>query len=58
MTRGGQLWGKYSYREFLDLFEDNEGSQLPPHRQGVDMEIKLEHDEQGKEKEVTVELTI
>ena len=39
------------YRGFLELFEDNEGSQLPPHRQGVDMEIKLERDEQGKEDE-------
>ena len=34
-----------SYREFLHLLEDNEGSQLPPHRQGVDMEIQLERDE-------------
>ena len=40
------------YREFLGLFNDNKGCQLPPHRQGVDMEIKLERDEQGKEKEV------
>ena len=39
------------YREFLELFEDNEGCQLPAHRQGIDMEIKLERDEQGKEKE-------
>ena len=40
------------YREFLELFEHHEGCQLPPYRQGIDMEIKLEHDEQGKEKEV------
>ena len=40
------------YREFLGLFEDNEGCQLPAHRQGIDMEIKLERDDQGEEKEV------
>ena len=39
------------YREFLELFEDDDGSQLPPYRQGIDMEIKLECDQQGKEKE-------
>ena len=39
------------YQEFLELFEDNKGCQLPAHRQGIDMEIKLERDEQGKEKE-------
>ena len=39
------------YREFLELFEDDDGSQLPPYRQAIDMEIKLECDQQGKEKE-------
>ena len=40
------------YKQFLELFEDEEGSQLPPHRPGIDMKIQLEQDENGKEKEV------
>jgi len=33
------------YHEYLDVFEEGETTKLPPHRQGVDLEIKLEEGE-------------
>lgn len=38
-----------SYWDHLGAFEEKETS-LPPHRPGIDMEIKLETDENGREK--------
>jgi len=33
------------YHEYLDVFEEGEKTKLPPHRPGVDLEIKLEKGE-------------
>jgi len=33
------------YHEYLDVFEEGEKTKLPPHRPGVDLEIKLEEGE-------------
>ena len=33
------------YHEYLDIFEEGEKTELPPHRPGVDLEIKLEKGE-------------
>jgi len=33
------------YHEYLDVFEEGEKTKLPPHRRGVDLEIKLEEGE-------------
>jgi len=30
------------YHRYLDVFEEEEKTELPPHRSGVDLEIKLE----------------
>jgi len=30
------------YHEYLDVFEEEEKTELPPHRPGVDLDIKLE----------------
>src|SRR5262249_22085899 len=40
-------------KHHLPLFrDDDEGGSLPPNRPGVDTAIKLDRDEQGREKEV------
>ena len=33
------------YHQYLDVFEEGEKTKLPPHRTGVDLEIKLEEGE-------------
>jgi len=33
------------YHEYMDIFEEGEKAKLPPHRPGVDLEIKLEKGE-------------
>lgn len=40
------------YRQFVQVFDPNEASKLPPHRPGLDHEIPIELDENGKEKEI------
>jgi len=30
------------YHEYLDIFEEEEKTKLPPHRPGVDLEIQLD----------------
>ena len=30
------------YHEYLDVFEEEEKTKLPPHRPGIDLDIKLE----------------
>ena len=38
------------YHEFLPLFDRKKADQLPPHRPGVDHEVPLERDDNGREK--------
>ena len=40
------------YHDFLEVFEPSNATKLPPHRAGIDHEITLEKDGNGKEKEV------
>ena len=40
------------YRKYLDVFDPDKATQLPPHRPGVDIEIPIEKDEKGRDKEV------
>ena len=40
------------YHKFADVFDPEEADELPPHRQGIDHQVPLELDEDGKEKEV------
>ena len=40
------------YHGFIDTFDPEKIAALPPHRPGMDIEIKLEKDVTGKEKEV------
>jgi transposase InsO family protein/predicted aspartyl protease len=40
------------YAQFLDTFDPAEASKLPPHREGVDLDIPLEKDDNGRDKEV------
>lgn len=40
------------YREYIDVFDPDRIAALPPHRPGIDIEIRLEKDDQGKDKEV------
>lgn len=38
------------YHQYLSVFDPAQGKALPPHREGVDYEIWLEKDQDGKEK--------
>lgn len=40
------------YHQYLKAFDPKEAATLPPHRPGIDHEIPIETDENGKEKEV------
>ena len=40
------------YKEYIDVFDPDRIAALPPHRPGMDIEIQLEKDNQGKDKEV------
>jgi len=38
----------HHYRDFLNVFDPREANALPPHRPGIDHEIPIEKDEEGK----------
>lgn len=40
------------YKKFASVFNSKEAATLPPYRPGIDHEIPLEKDENGKEKAV------
>jgi len=40
------------YQEYIDAFDPDKIASLPPHRPGIDIEIQLEKDAEGKDKEV------
>ena len=40
------------YQEYIDAFDPEKIASLPPHRPGIDIEIVLEKDAEGKDKEV------
>lgn len=40
------------YHEFIDVFDPVQADQLPPHRPGIDHEIPIENDANGKPKEL------
>ena len=40
------------YRKYTSVFDPKEAAKLPPHRPGIDYEIPLEMDDDGRQKEV------
>lgn len=40
------------YRDYIDVFDPDKIAALPPYRPGIDIEIQLEKDAEGKDKEV------